>query len=71
MDEEEIYYHGKINQLLSDLCDNLSDCLFMIDDEDGILSAEDLELMGRLSDILEDTIDRMDRKYKMLADENE
>ena len=71
MDEEEIYYHGKINQLLSVLCDNLSDCLFMIDDEDGILSAEDLELMGRLSDILEDTIDRMDRKYKMLADENE
>lgn len=71
MDEKEIYYYGKINQLLSVLCDNLSECLFMIDDEDGILSAEDLELMGRLSDILEDTIDRMDRKYKMLADENE
>lgn len=71
MDEEEIYYHGKINQLLSVLCDNLSDCLFMIDDEDGILSAEDLELMGRLSDILEDAIDRMDRKYKMQDDENE
>lgn len=71
MDEEEIYYHGKINQLLSILCDNLSECLCLIDDEDGILSAEDLELMGRLSDILEDAIDRMDRKHKMLADENE
>lgn len=71
MDEQEIYYHGKVNQLLSVLCDNLSDCLCLIDDEDGILSAEDLELMGRLSDILEDTIDRMDRKHKMLADENE
>ena len=71
MDEEEIYYHGKINQLLSILCDNLSEFLCLIDDEDGILSAEDLELMGRLSDILEDTIDRMDRQHKMLADENE
>ena len=71
MDEEEIYFHGKINQLLSTLCDNLSDCLCLIDDEDGILSAEDLELMGRLSDILEDAIDRMDRKHKMLAEENE
>lgn len=71
MDEQEIYYHGKINQLLSVLCDILSDCLCLIDDDDGILSAEDLELMGRLSDILEDAIDRMDREHKMLAEENE